>query len=111
MTDDAGRPKPYPQLAAIQVGFLIDEGAVVYKGDGPAANGKDQGAFTLVLDRWPAAVAKMMKVVGHIKASGDRAAAEALVEKYVRGGTLPMAVIAERYLRFPKQSFVYAIER
>ncbi len=111
MTDDSGRPRPYSQLAAIQVGFLMDEGAITFDAAAAAANGKDRGAFTLHLDRFPAAVEKLMKQVGRIKSTGDRAGGEALVEAYVRGKVVPIALIGERFTRFPKQSFVYAIDR
>jgi hypothetical protein len=52
----------------------------------------------------------MMKTVGTIKATTDKAGAEALVKKYVDGTVVPQKVITDRELRFPKASFVYAID-
>ena len=52
----------------------------------------------------------MMRVVGLIKAKADKAGAEALAKKYVDGPTVPQATISERELRYPRQSFVYAID-
>jgi hypothetical protein len=110
MTTATGGRQPYSQLAAIQLGFLMDEGAITFDPQAPAANGSDRGAFSLHLEKFPAAVEKLMKVVGAIKASNDKAAAEALATKYVDGPTVPHKLITERELRYPKASFVYAIE-
>ena len=51
----------------------------------------------------------MMKVVAGIKARGDKKAAEALAKKYVDGTRVPHKIISERFLRFPKASFVYSV--
>jgi hypothetical protein len=104
-----GDRKAYSQLSAIQVGFLMDHGALTWDDATPAANGNDKGAFTIHVDKLPAVVDEMMTVVGGIKARGDKAAAEALTAKYVDGPTVPHKVIAERMLRFPRASFVYAL--
>ncbi|HOT10708.1 MAG TPA: hypothetical protein PK710_13105, partial [Polyangiaceae bacterium] len=107
-TDDK-KPKTYSHVSAIQVGFLMQEGALTFDPAAPAVNGKDKGAFTLHFDKLPAAIDKMMKVVGGIKAKGDRKQAEELVKKYVDGDMVPMAIIAERSLRHPKAAFVYGL--
>jgi hypothetical protein len=110
MYSDGGQRKPYSQLAAIQIGFLLDEGALTFDPNATAANGTDKGAFTIHLEKMPAASDKMMKVVGAIKASGDKAGAEALSKKYVDGDAVPQKLITERLLRHPKASFVYAMD-
>jgi hypothetical protein len=110
MRTPTGKAKPYSQLAAIQLGFLMDEGAVVFHADAPAANGTDKGAFEIVVGKMPNAAAKLMARVGAIKASGNRADAEALVKKYVDGPTVPQSIIVERLTRYPKQSLVYAVD-
>jgi hypothetical protein len=110
MYDEAHKRKPYSQLAAIQVGFLMDEGAITFDPNGAPAGGKDAGAFTLHYEKFPAAAEKMMKVVGLIKAKADRAGAEALTKKYVDGTVVPQALVTQRELRYPKQTFVYAID-
>ncbi|MCA9677637.1 MAG: hypothetical protein H6709_11645 [Kofleriaceae bacterium] len=107
----SGERKAYPSLAVIQLGFLMDHGALRWDPAATAANGKDTGAFTIVTDKLVPAIDEMMKVVGGIKARGDREAAEALLTRYVDGDLVPQAVIAERMLRAPKTSFVYAVER
>jgi hypothetical protein len=109
MRTPSGDPKTYSQLAAIQVGFLIEQGAITWDANAPAANGTDKGAFTLHLDKFPAAADAMMSVVAGIKARGDKKGAEGLIAKYVDGAIVPQQVIQERYLRFPKASFVYAV--
>ena len=52
-----------------------------------------------------------MKRVATIKATNDKAAAEALVAQYVDGPAVPQKTIAERELRFPQITYVYAVER
>jgi hypothetical protein len=108
--NDKSRPKPYSQLAAIQLGFLSDEGVITFDPNGPAANGQDRGSFAVDLTRFAPAAEKLMRLVGGIKARGDKAAAEALVQKYVEGEAERHALIAERLQRLPKGSLVYALE-
>jgi len=107
MKTASGRPRPYSQLAAIQLGFLMREGAIVFDKNAVAANGKDKGAFTLHLDKFPAAINKLMKLVGGIKAKGQRKDALKLIADFVDSTYIPHALIAERILRYPKASFVY----
>jgi hypothetical protein len=111
MYAENGQPKTYSQLAAIQLGFLLDEGVVRFDPNARAANGSDLGAFEVDLARMPAAAEKLMKKVGAIKASNDRAAGEELVKRYVDDKVVPMQLIQDRFLRFPKNSFVYSIDR
>ncbi|MFH0899920.1 MAG: hypothetical protein V2A73_04750, partial [Pseudomonadota bacterium] len=110
MYNDLGQPKNYSQLAAIQLGFFIEEGVLVFDAEKLAANGQDKGVFDLQIEKLGPAIEKLMKLVGEIKAKGDRTAAETLVEKYVRGTIVPHRLIAERILRYPKANFVYAID-
>jgi hypothetical protein len=105
-----GKPKAYAQLAAIQIGFLLDQGALTWDPDATAANGKDKGAFIVHWDKLPAACDAMMRVVGGIKARGDVAAANELVAAYVDGTKVPHAAIAERWAREPRANFVYAVD-
>jgi hypothetical protein len=107
MYEDSGKPKPYSHVAAIQVGFLLQEGALSFDPKTKAANGKDEGAFTFHFDKFPGAVEKLMKAVGTIKAKGDKAQAEQLVKTHVDGDKVPMATITERSLRNPKAAFLY----
>jgi hypothetical protein len=101
------RARPYSHLAAIQLGFLMKEGAIKFDKNKLAANGKDKGAFILHLDKFPQAVNKLMKIVGKIKANGDKAQADKLIKEFVDSDFLPMKTIKERVLRYPKASFVY----
>jgi hypothetical protein len=109
MYTDAGVPKAYSQLAAIQLGMLLESGAIRWDPAAPAANGTDTGAFRVDYAALPAAIDAMMARVGRIKATGDRAAAEELVAKFVDGDVVPLDTIAERVLRDPKATFVYAL--
>ncbi|MBN2370605.1 MAG: hypothetical protein JXO72_08960 [Vicinamibacteria bacterium] len=108
--NDRTRPKPYSQLAAVQLVFLLDEGAVTWDAESKAANGQDAGCFALHLERMPAAAEKLMRLVAGIKARGDRTAAEDLLRRFVDGGAERHALIAERLRRQPKSSLVYAID-
>lgn len=101
----------YAQLAAIQVGFLLDEGALVFDPATPAANGVDKGAFAIRFEKLAPAFEKLMKVVAGIKANNDKAGADALVAKYIDGAVVPQKLIAERELRFPQTTYVYAVDR
>ena len=110
MYTETGKRKPYNVLSAIQIGILLDEGALTFAADGAAANGSDKGAFTVHFDKLPAAIEKMMKTVGGLKANADRGAAEALAKKYADGPAVPHELIQQRVLRFPQTSFVYAVD-
>jgi hypothetical protein len=111
MYDGNHKAKPYGNLAAIQIGFLIDHGALAWDPAAKAANGTDTGAFVLHRDKLVPAIDALIKVVAGIKARGDVAAAKALIAKYVDSDkVVPHKVIAERFLRFPKASFVYAVD-
>lgn len=108
-----GKPKPYSQLASIQVGTLLEAGAMRWKAEELAANGKDKGCFEIVLEKVPAAVDGLARGVLGIKGRGDKAAAVALRERLVdREGEWKRlrAVITERALRSPKGSLVYSID-
>jgi hypothetical protein len=100
--------KAYSQLSAIQVGFLLDEGAITFDANAAATDG-NPGALTLHFEKMPAAIEKLMKVVGQIKATNDRAGANALVAKYVDGPRVPQKLITDRELKYPKQSLVYSV--
>ena len=109
MYDGSGGRKTYSNVAAIQIGYLIDKGAIVWSKTATAANGSDKGALTIVWAKLVPAVNQMMKDVGGIKARGDKAAAEALAKKYVDGKVVPHAIIQERFRRQPRGSLVYSI--
>jgi hypothetical protein len=110
MYTPTGQRKPYSQLAAIQIGTLIDEGAMTWDATATAADGHGVGAFSIDFARLPAACTALMTRVMHIKATGDRAAAEALATRYVDGDRVPHATIVERYRSFPQVAFVYSVE-
>ncbi len=110
-TGKAKTRKAYSNLAAIQIGFLIDKGALTFGKTSKAQNGTDVGAFTIHHDKLVAATNDMMTLVGGIKARGDGKAATALAAKYVDGNVVPHRLITERFLRFPKANFVYAVSK
>jgi hypothetical protein len=109
MYTPTGQRKAYSQLAAVQVGFLIDQGAITWDASAPAVDGTHTGSFAIDFARLPAAVRELMTAVMAIKATGDRAAAEALAARYVEGSTVPHPSIVERYQGFPQASFVYSV--
>jgi hypothetical protein len=112
MYDSEGKPKNYGQLAAIQLGSLERSGVLEWKPSEPAANGSDRGCFDIHFDRWNRAAAGLMEKVLSIKARGDRASAERLKAQWVddRGVWKQRRdVIAERWLRAPRSTFVYSI--
>ncbi len=111
MTDEAGRPKPYGQLAAIQLGFLLEEKALVFEPEAKANNGEDTGAFRLDFERFPKAAAKLMALVAKIKSTGAEPHARALVKAHVDSPAAKTthALIAERLLRAPRATFIYEL--
>jgi hypothetical protein len=112
MYDGQGNPKAYSQLASIQLGSLAEEGTLEWRADDTAANGTDRGCFEIHLDRWDAAAAKLARQVLGIKARGDRPAAEQLKQQWVDADgpwKQRRELIAERWLRAPKASFVYSL--
>ncbi|WP_437282772.1 hypothetical protein WME90_20000 [Sorangium sp. So ce375] len=108
-----GEARPYGQLAAIQLGSLLDAGALgFYRGE-TAANGADKGCFAIQADKMPAAAEALAKTVLGIMARGDKAGALRLRETYVdKAGAWKAlrGVIEERMQRMPLGSVVYAIE-
>jgi hypothetical protein len=112
MYDEAGQPRPYSQLAAIQLGHFLEDGAVAWRAGEAAANGKDPGCLDVAFDRLPASVQSLMAQVAGIKARGDRAGAEALLRDHVdvTGDRRHLLdTITARLLRYPKASFVYEV--
>ena len=109
MTDSEGNIQPYSQLSAIQLGMLMEDGAITFDKDAMAANGKDKGAFSLHIDKFPASVDRMMSEIAKIKATGNKDALVALQKKHVEGKEIPFDVISERMLRIPKTTFVYSV--
>jgi hypothetical protein len=113
MYGENNHPKNYSQLAAIQVGSLVKQGAMTWKADEVAANGTDKGCFSLDLAKAPAAIKTLMTDVAQVKAKGDKARAEALIKEHVGapGEKRPIhQTITERITRAPKASFVYSVK-
>jgi len=113
MYGENDHPKNYSQLAAIQLGSLMKQGAVSWKADEMAANGKDKGCFSLDLAKMPAAIKALMTDVAQIKGQGNKARAEALIKEHVGapGEKRPLHVtITDRITRAPKASFVYSVK-
>ncbi len=113
MFDARGKPKPYSQLSAIQMGYLNQRGVLEWNATEKAANDKDTGCFEVDLAKWPAAVDDLSRLVFGIKSRGDRTLAEKTRDEWVTDGTAwagLRGVIQERWLRAPKASFVYAIQ-
>jgi hypothetical protein len=114
MYDGAGGPKHYSHLAAIQVGAFVAAGAMAFRADQTAANGRDQGCFEIREAKLPAAIAALEKQVLSAMGRGDKAAAVKLREKHVDSGGESQkirALITERWLQKPRATFVYSIER
>ena len=113
MYDAQKEPRPYSHLAAIQLGYLRDAGAIEWRADEMAHNGKDKGCFELQLDRFPAGTEALLRVVAGALARGDRDKAKELVERYVDVSGEKhqlLDVIRERWQRAPVASFVYSID-
>jgi hypothetical protein len=113
MYDGNNTPKPYSQLAAIQVGWFLKAGAMSYRAEELAANGKDKGCFEIAAEKLPAAIGSLEKEILGIKGRGDKKAALKLRAEFVDDAgewKRLREILTERWLRQPKASFVYAIE-
>jgi hypothetical protein len=112
MYDAEGKIKPYSALAAIQVGDLLRQGALSWRPEAIAANGRDRGCLDVDFGKLPGAVTALETAVLGIKARGDAAAARALESSYVRpSGPLAdvLATITERVRRHPTATFLYSV--
>lgn len=65
----------YPRMVAVQLGWYMDRGAVSYH--------PRSGQWNMDFDKVPTAVESLAKRVATIQLTGDRAAAEELVGRYV----------------------------
>ncbi len=106
MFSDGDNPKPYSQLAAVQIGTFLRDGAM-----GVAKTGGRE-LFTVDFDKLPASVERLMRAVGRVKAEGDAAAGQALVDDFVKGEgsrLVRMEEVQSRLRRFPKSSYSYTV--
>jgi len=113
MYDAQKRPKPYSQLAAIQLGFFAKHGAVEWRASEKTPSGTDTGCLSIATGKaFSGPVEDLMRQIMLIKAKGDVAGAKALVRDFVDAKEAQplLESITERWLRAPKASFVYAIE-
>lgn len=107
-----GQSKAYGQLSAIQVGFLMEQGALVWHPETQAANGQDAGCFELRSEQLTPAIEALGREVLSIKATLDKPRAEALRDRFVEGSDDWKALkgtITERWQRTEQASFVYAV--
>jgi hypothetical protein len=112
LTDAQGGWSTYPQLSAIQLGLLIEAGALRWDPTRTAADGRETGCLVVDPVALPAAIDGMAGVVFGIKARGDRAAAEVLHAQHVGGADHTLhGLIAERWRRVAAPSFVYGFRR
>ena len=112
MYDAQGKAKPYSQLAAIQLGFLLKEKAAVWLPNELAANKQDKGCMNIDVSKFAKVVPKLAKVTVGLKARGDTKVAAQLKADYIdsKASKVLQATIAERWLRAPKASFVYSVK-
>ena len=106
MFSDGDNPKPYSQLAAVQIGSFLKDGVMTFGRVG------ERELFSVDFDRLPASVENLMRRVGQAKAAGDAAAARALIDGFVTGEDsklLHMDEVQARLRRLPKPSFSYTV--
>ena len=112
MFTPTGIPKTYSQLAAVQVGFFMEAGALRWEVSPDPDRGEPVGRFAIDFEKLPDAVRELMRRVGTIKSTGDTEGAEALITPYVEGDKRPlvhMDEIRERSLAYPKATFLYSV--
>ena len=109
-----GGPKPYSQLASIQLGTMLKAGALTWKPEELAANGSDKGCFEVDLAKWRPAVNTLAGRVLKAKGTGDKKDAEAMKASFVDAKDEWAGLretITQRWLRAPKATFVYSVKR
>ena len=112
MYDAQGKSKPYSQLAAIQIGYLLKEKAAVWHPEQLAANRQDKGCMNIDVSKVRAVIPKLAKTTVGIKARGDVKLAAQLQAEFIdsKASKDLQAIIAERWLRAPKASFIYSVK-
>jgi hypothetical protein len=108
MYGSAGDRDPYAQLAAVEVGFLLDHGALEWRRGARAADGS-RGAFSVRTKRLVPAFDALISAVTQIKARGDKRGAVKLLKRYVDGPIVPQRLITRRMGRYRGASFVYSL--
>jgi len=107
-----GKRSVYPTIAAIHIGYFLDEGALSFDPLLEPGQDGDAGRFVIHYDKLPAAIDKLMQRVGQIKAKGDKASAEQLIARYSDAAgqaKIQYRAVQERVLRFSKESFGYSV--
>ena len=107
-----GKTLNYSHLAAIQLGWMMDHGAMAWHVDQMAANGKDKGCLEIDYDKLPQAIHSLETEVLQIKGQANKQRAEQLKAKYVDGTddfAQLKSIITARLLRSPKATLVYSI--
>ncbi|MBM4396337.1 MAG: hypothetical protein FJ087_11660, partial [Deltaproteobacteria bacterium] len=107
-----GAPKPYSQLSAVHVGRLVEAGALTWAVSLDPATGRPVGHFDMDFAKVHPAMEALMRDVGRVKATGDAAAAGALVQPYVSGdkrGLVRLEEIVERLRPFPRATMRYEV--
>jgi hypothetical protein len=112
MYDGEHHDKPYSQLAAVQLGTALRTGALSWKAELPAANGKEQGCLELDVPAWRKMVEGLTKRVVRVKGGGSRRDAEALKAEFVENQGDAWATVrdelSKRWLRAPKATYLYS---
>ena len=112
LVDGTGKPKAYPQLASVQVGYLFEHGALRWQAETSAANGTDAGCFELDAQTLPVSIEALTTEVLRIKSTGDAEAAKALIGPYVSEGTefaRLRDIITQRFGREARPSIRYQV--
>ena len=105
-----GKPKTYGQVAAIQLHWFMSAGAIRF--DETATGSGEPGRFVVNFEALRGSVEALMRHVGRIKASGDKAMAEQMIKDCTQDSALARYrsdLITSRIRRFPSPSFIYEI--
>lgn len=106
-TTETGAPKPYAQLSAVQIGWLVREGALKWQA---GADGVER--LHADFDKIPAAVESLMKKVATVYATGDKAGAQSLLDEYVKGEGAKLVrpeEVRKRLQKYPREAFRYTV--
>ncbi len=107
-----GKALNYSQLAAIQLGWFMQQGAISWHADEMASNDKDKGCIEIDYDKLPSAIQSLETRVLNIKAQNNKPLAEQLKANFVDDNddfAKLRSTITERWLRAPKGTLVYSL--
>lgn len=104
-----GARRTYGQAAVLQIGLLVEAGALRWDPSLTSADGNHAGAFHVDLAALPRATADVARRARALASAPEGPELEALISRYVDGDGLPLAELRARVEDVPSTTFVYTL--